>query len=100
MTRSPAWTQSLHQQRTCRLNGQHAAGQRGGYILNDSNGGNNYSVTTNTAAGTITKASLTVSTSAINRVYDGTTNATRTPVATVGTLFSGDTLVGRHLLPL
>jgi hypothetical protein len=39
----------------------------GGYTFNDSNGGNNYTVTTNTASGTITPASLTVSTSSVNR---------------------------------
>jgi hypothetical protein len=66
----------------------------GGYTLNDGNGGANYTVTTNTVPGTITPAPLTVSTSAVNRVYDGTTNAAGSAIVTGGSLFGGDTLTG------
>ena len=66
----------------------------GGYTLNDGNGGANYTVTTNTVPGTITPAALTVSTSAVNRTYNGTTNAAGSAIVTGGTLFAGDTLSG------
>ncbi|MBX3657347.1 MAG: filamentous hemagglutinin N-terminal domain-containing protein [Ramlibacter sp.] len=65
-----------------------------GYTINDGNGGANYSVTVNTTPGTITPASLTVSTSSVNRVYDGTTNAAGSTIVTAGTLFGADTLSG------
>ena len=65
-----------------------------GYTISDGNLGSNYSVTVNNAAGTITPAPLTVSTSSITRQYDSTTTALGTPIATAGTLFGGDTLSG------
>jgi hypothetical protein len=49
-----------------------------GYTLTDGNGGANYSVVTNTAAGTISQASLTIggTITATDKTYDGTTAAT------------------------
>jgi filamentous hemagglutinin family protein len=48
-----------------------------GYMLSDGNAGGNYAVTLNTATGTITPASLTVTgLTASNKVYDGATTAT------------------------
>jgi hypothetical protein len=54
------------------------------FTINDGNDGKNYSVTQNTATGTIQKASLTVTASQVEKTYDGTTSATGT--GTVGTL--------------
>jgi hypothetical protein len=65
-----------------------------GYTVNDNNGGNNYTLTTNTAPGTITPASLTVSTTSVNRVYDTTTNAAGSAIVTGGVLFVTDTISG------
>ena len=48
------------------------------YVLNDGNAGLNYAVTSLTASGTITFAPLTVSTTGVNKVYDGTTATTVT----------------------
>ena len=56
----------------------------GNFTINDGNDGKNYSVTQNTATGTIQKASLTVTATQVEKTYDGTTSATGT--GTVGTL--------------
>ena len=56
----------------------------GTFTINDGNDGKNYSVTQNTATGTIQKASLTVTATQIEKTYDGTTSATGS--GTVGTL--------------
>ena len=56
----------------------------GTFTINDGNDGKNYSVTQNTATGTIQKASLTVTATQVEKTYDGTTSATGT--GTVGTL--------------
>jgi filamentous hemagglutinin family protein len=54
-----------------------------GYALSDGNGGNNYTVVTNTAAGTINPAALTLSAVTDAKTYDGTTGAgTTLPTAT------------------
>ncbi|HET8730502.1 MAG TPA: YDG domain-containing protein, partial [Moraxellaceae bacterium] len=50
----------------------------GGYTVNDGNGGLNYAVVLNTALGTITPATLTLSASTNTKVYDGTTSASGT----------------------
>jgi hypothetical protein len=48
----------------------------GGWVLNDGNGGNNYTVATSGAAGSIAKAELAVTgVAAADKVYDGTTAA-------------------------
>jgi hypothetical protein len=46
-----------------------------GYTINDGNGGNNYTVTTNTAAGSITAKAITISIAAEDKVYDGADSA-------------------------
>ncbi|WP_175490582.1 beta strand repeat-containing protein [Pelosinus propionicus] len=63
-----------------------------GYTLNDSNNGNNYTVTTQTAAGTITPANLTLTASADSKVYDGTTVSNG--IVTYNGLLAGDTVSG------
>ena len=50
-----------------------------------------YSVTLNTAMGTITPAPLTVTAVTNTKTYDGTPGAVGTPVVTSGTIFTGDT---------
>ncbi len=62
-----------------------------GYVVNDGNGGNNYTVTTNTATGTITPAPLTGNITADNKTYDSTTAATIASRSLTG-VFSGDTV--------
>ena len=44
-----------------------------GYTVNDGNGGNDYTVTLQSAAGTITPAALTITATSDTKVYDGTT---------------------------
>ena len=48
------------------------------YSIDDGNNGNNYTVITQSATGTITPAPLTVSATSANKVYDATTTATVT----------------------
>ena len=52
-----------------------------GYTVNDGNGGQNYTVSTHAAAGTITKARLDIYATAAttSKTYDGTTDSTLTP---------------------
>ena len=64
--------------------------QVAGYTVNDGNSGNNYTVTSNTAAGTISKANLTVAAATDSKTYDGTTASAGTASA-IG-LVGGDTL--------
>jgi filamentous hemagglutinin family protein len=56
----------------------------------------NYNLTgsTTTSNANITQASLTVSTAAVTKTYDGTTSAIGASVVTSGTLFAGDSLGG------
>ena len=61
------------------------------YTLNDGNGGNNYTVTVDSATGTITPASLVINAVSQTKTYDGTTTAIAIPTVT-GTVFSGDSL--------
>ncbi|MGU7784559.1 GLUG motif-containing protein [Burkholderia sp. PU8-34] len=65
-----------------------------GYTINDGNGGGNYAVQTQSTAGTITPALLTLSTNNVVKTYDGTTGANGTAIVTAGTLFGGDSLSG------
>ena len=46
-----------------------------GYSVNDGNGGANYSVTTQTASGSITPAALVIAATAETKVYDATTTS-------------------------
>jgi len=62
------------------------------YTVNDGDGGNDYTVTTQNAAGSITPAALTISATSDTKVYDGTTTSSKTP--THGTLYDGDTVTG------
>src|SRR5439155_650654 len=66
-----------------------------GYLVNDGNSGNNYSVTTHTATGTITAVALDIYAVTDSRAYDGTTGAS--PISTLGggQLQTGDTVTGR-----
>jgi hypothetical protein len=45
-------------------------------VVNDGNSGGNYAVTAHTASGTITKRDLTVTTTGVNKVYNGNADAT------------------------
>ena len=52
------------------------------YTINDGNDGNNYTVSTAaSAAGVISKATLTITAAANTKTYDGTTSAAATPTA-------------------
>ncbi len=62
------------------------------YTLTDGNTGGNYTVVKQSAAGTITPASLTITATSANKVYDGTTGSTATPTYTG--LMNGDSLSG------
>jgi filamentous hemagglutinin family protein len=64
-----------------------------GYTVNDGNGGNNYTVTTQTAAGTIAKAALTLTASSDSKTYDATTASSGT-VSVTG-LLGADTVTGK-----
>ncbi|MFA5914976.1 MAG: YDG domain-containing protein, partial [Burkholderiales bacterium] len=63
----------------------------GPYTVTDGNGGNNYTVTVTTAAGTITPLALVGSITAANKVYDGNNTAT-IATRTLATLIAGDTV--------
>ncbi len=65
-----------------------------GYIVNDGNGGNNYTVTLNTAAGQINKAALTINAKSDTKTYDSTTTSSAIPTYTGQQ--GGDTVSGLH----
>src|SRR5437763_1595853 len=65
------------------------------YTVNDGNSGNNYTVSTHTASGTISKASLDISAVSDSKTYDGTTSSTGMPTLGAGQLQTGDTVTGR-----
>ena len=60
-----------------------------GYSLNDGNNGGNYTVSLQTALGTITPAGLTIAAASDAKIYDGTTFSSAAP--TVLGLVGGDT---------
>ena len=60
-------------------------------IVNDSNGGANYSVTFATSTGVVSAAPLTITAVANIKTYDNTTTAAAIPIITSGALASGDT---------
>ncbi|MDI7776391.1 YDG domain-containing protein [Asticcacaulis sp. EMRT-3] len=64
----------------------------GGYTINDGNSGGNYTVSTTTASGTISKAALTASlTGTVTKTYDATTDAQLTDANyIVSGVISGD----------
>jgi len=63
----------------------------GPYTVTDGNGGNNYTVTVNTAPGTITPLALVGSITAANKQYDGNDTATIL-TRTLATPIAGDTV--------
>ena len=65
-----------------------------GYTVNDGNGGSDYTVTLQSAAGTITPAALTITATSDSKVYDGTTTSGQTPAESGLITVSGDTLTG------
>ena len=50
-----------------------------GYVVNDGDGGKDYTVTTQDASGTITPAALTITATGDTKVYDGNTSSSQTP---------------------
>ena len=65
-----------------------------GYSVNDGNGGADYTVTLQTAAGTITPAALTITATSDSKTYDGTTASSQTPTESGLFTIGGDTLTG------
>ena len=63
-----------------------------GYTISDGNGGANYAVTLDDAAGSITPAPLTLAAVGDGKVYDGSTGSTGKPIATG--LLGEDTITG------
>ena len=63
------------------------------YVVNDGNGGGNYSVTANTASGSISQALLTINAVTDSRGYDGTTDSDETPTV-VGAVYAPDSVTG------
>ncbi len=53
-------------------------------IVNDGNGGNNYTYTFVTAAGTINQLAITVTAATDTKTYDGTTTSVGMPTITTG----------------
>ncbi len=69
------------------------------YVINDGKGGADYSVTTQTATGTVSPAPIVISAVTDTKVYDGTTTSSQTPTFQVtglpgDTLYDGDTITG------
>ncbi len=69
------------------------------YVIDDGVGGADYSVTTETASGTITPAPIVVSAVTDTKVYDGSTASSQTPTFQVtglaaNTLYGSDTITG------
>jgi len=86
---APSWTQVFASRNATPVNGATLTPVAG--VVNDGNGGNNYSYAYATAAGTINKAPLTVTAVPVTRIYDGTTAASGMPTLTSGTIRAGDT---------
>ncbi len=64
----------------------------GGYSVNDGNSGGNYTVTTQTASGTINKAALTLAAVTDTKTYDATANSAG--IVSVSGLLGSDTVTG------
>ncbi len=62
-----------------------------GYAVNDGNSGGNYTVTTNSATGTITAAPLAIAAQTDSKTYSGTNTSSVTPTVTTP-LGAGDTV--------
>lgn len=65
-----------------------------GYTVNDGNSGNNYTVSVQSASGTITPKSLSLAAVTHTKTYDGTTASTTNVVVTGIADNSGDTVTG------
>ena len=65
-----------------------------GYTVNDGDGGNDYTVSLNTAGGTITPAALSITATGQTKVYDGTTASTAAPTDSGLITVGGDTITG------
>ena len=65
-----------------------------GYSVNDGNGGADYTVTLQTAGGTITPAALTITATSDSKTYDGTTASSQTPTESGLITIGDDTLTG------
>ena len=79
-------TQSFVSKNVLGVNGS-TLNVNGGFTVNDGNGGNNYTVATNSTTGTINPLTITGSITADNKVYDGNntaTIATRTLTGAIG----------------
>ncbi len=64
-----------------------------GYVVNDGNGGNNYTVNTvSDTTGVINKAALTITALTSTKTYDATTTAAAAPI--VAGVISGDSVTG------
>ena len=62
-----------------------------GLVINDGNGGGNYTISYATnATGVITARALTLTTAANSKTYDGTTSAAAAPTVTSGAIQTGD----------
>ncbi|HWU50519.1 MAG TPA: YDG domain-containing protein, partial [Asticcacaulis sp.] len=72
--------------------GSRTLGVNAGYTVNDGNSGGNYTVTTQTASGTIDKAALTLAAATDTKTYDATT--TSTGAVGVTGLQGSDTVTG------
>ncbi|HTM80137.1 YDG domain-containing protein [Asticcacaulis sp.] len=74
--------------------GSRTLGVNGGYVVNDGNGGSNYTITTQTASGTINKATLVADlTGMVEKTYDATTDASLTNANyTLTGVFGGDSV--------
>jgi hypothetical protein len=85
------FTQSFTSKNVLGMNGSTLSVNQLSGMVNDGNNGANYTVSFNTAPGTITPAALTISAVTDSRVYNGTTSSSVTPTITSGQVFSGDT---------
>ena len=65
-----------------------------GYTINDGNNGNDYTVTLNTAQGTITPAPLTINAVTDSKSYDGFTNSSQTPTYDPEQVLGNDSVTG------
>ena len=65
-----------------------------GYTVNDGDGGNDYTVSLNTAGGTITPVALSITATGQTKVYDGTTTSTAAPTYSGLVTVGGDTITG------
>jgi predicted outer membrane repeat protein len=64
------------------------------YTINDGDDGKDYTVTTQSAAGTITPAALTITATGDTKVYDGTTISSQAPTDSGLIAAAGDTVTG------